>query len=208
MSFNVMALPRRRLLVWGPATTALALLWPSSVLAHDGAARAGGFFAGFLHPLTGLDHALAMVAVGVWGAFLGRPLIVALPMLFPAAMVVGAGLAMAGAPAPPVEIGIALSVLLLGALIAAGVRAPVWLACAIVGAFAIFHGFAHGRELPGAADPVAFSAGFVLATGLLHGAGIGIGLLHAHPAGKTVARVLGGAIGLAGCAFLLGAVAR
>ena len=143
-----------------------------------------------------------MVSVGLWGAFLGRPLIVALPVIFPTVMVVGAGLAMAGVPAPPTEIGIALSVLLLGAAIAAAWRAPVWIACVIVGIFALFHGYAHGKELPSAADPIGYAAGFVLATGSLHVCGIGLGLINNRRGGMVVTRVMGGGVAAAGLLFL------
>jgi urease accessory protein len=166
--------------------------------AHSGTGLPGGFLPGFLHPLTGLDHLLAMVAVGLWGAFLGRPLIYALPVIFPMMMVAGAELGMLGAPMPPVELGVAVSVLGLGAAIAAGWRAPVWAACSLVGIFALFHGYAHGRELPSAADPLGYSAGFVLATGMLHLSGIALG--------EVRARGLGAGIALAGLWFLWGAL--
>ncbi len=143
-----------------------------------------------------------MVSVGLWGAFLGRPLIVALPVIFPTVMVAGAGLAMAGVPAPPTEVGIALSVLLLGAAIATAWRAPVWVACLVVGVFALFHGYAHGKELPSAADPIGYAVGFVLATGLLHVCGIGIGMLNNRPGGVTATRIMGGGVTAAGVAFL------
>ena len=109
-------------------------------------------------------------------------------------MAVGGILGIAGVPMPPVEIGIAVSVLVLGAMIAGKVRAPVWLASLIVAIFAIFHGYAHGKELPSAADPVGYSAGFVLATGLLHVAGIGIGLVADRPAVPPIVRGLGGLV--------------
>lgn len=166
----------------------------------------GGFVSGFLHPLTGWDHLLAMVSVGLWGAFLGRPLIVALPVIFPTVMAFGAFLGMAGVPFPPVEVGIGLSVLLLGAVIAAAWRAPVWAACTIVAIFALFHGYAHGKELPSAADPIGYSVGFVLSTGMLHVAGIGIGLLNDRPGGVPITRGLGGLIAMAGVYFLFTAL--
>ncbi len=174
----------------------------SPAFAHTGTGLPGGFLSGFFHPLTGYDHMLAMVSVGLWGAFLGRPLIIALPVIFPTVMVVGAGLAMAGVPAPPTEIGIALSVLLLGAAIAAAWRAPIWAACVIVGIFALFHGYAHGKELPSAADPVGYAVGFVLATGLLHVCGIGIGLINNRPGGVIATRLLGGVVAASGVGFL------
>ncbi len=170
--------------------------------AHSGTGLPGGFLAGFEHPLSGFDHLLAMVAVGLWGAFLGRPLIVALPVIFPAVMAFGGALAMLGVPSPPIEIGIAVSVLVLGGFIAAAYRAPVWLACTAVGVFAIFHGFAHGQELPSAADPIGYSVGFVLATGMLHVVGIGIGALADRPGGRPIVRGIGGLIAATGVYFL------
>ena len=163
---------------------AAATLAASPALAHSGTGLAGGFVSGFFHPLTGFDHLLAMVSVGLWGAFLGRPLIVVLPVLFPAVMAVGGVLGMASVPLPPVELGIALSVLVLGGMIAFSVKAPIWLASLLVAFFAIFHGYAHGAELPSAADPVGYSVGFVLSTGLLHLVGIAIGLLADRPGGR------------------------
>ena len=176
--------------------------------AHMGTGLPGGFSSGFLHPLTGWDHLLAMVSVGLWGAYLGRPLIVALPVIFPTVMAFGAFLGMANVPFPPVEIGIGLSVLLLGGVIAAAWRAPIWAACTIVAIFALFHGYAHGKELPSAADPIGYSVGFVLSTGLLHVAGIGIGLLNDRPGGLIATRSLGGVIALAGVYFLFVALVK
>ncbi len=195
-----------RALAWcAVVSTSLAVASPA--LAHSGTGLPGGFVAGFLHPLTGFDHLLAMISVGLWGAFLGRPLIVALPVIFPTVMAVGGLLAMAGAPAPPIELGIALSVIVLGGLIAGAVAAPVWAACLIVGFFAIFHGYAHGLELPSAADPIGYSVGFVLSTGLLHVCGIAIGLLHGRPGGMAIMRGLGVLIAAAGLWFLYKAIA-
>lgn len=188
------------------AVTVLAL-FPNPAIAHDGTGLAGGFAAGFLHPLSGLDHMLAMICVGLWGAFLGRPLVVALPILFPGAMAIGGGLGMLALPFPPVELGIALSVVVLGLMILFAVRAPIVVACAIIAMFALFHGYAHGQELPAAADPIGYSAGFVISTGLLHVAGILLGLLRAIPAGTLGLRAGGGAIALVGAWFLVGAVA-
>ncbi len=147
-----------------------------------------------------------MVSVGLWGAFLGRPLIVALPVIFPTVMAIGGVLGIAGLPMPPVEIGIAVSVLVLGGMIAGAVRAPVWLASLIVAVFAIFHGYAHGKELPSAADPVGYSAGFVLATGMLHVVGVGLGLINDRPGGAVITRSLGGLVMLAGVWFLWAAL--
>jgi urease accessory protein len=175
--------------------------------AHTGTGLAGGFSMGFAHPLTGFDHLLAMISVGLWGAILGRPLIYALPIVFPGAMVVGAVLGMFAIPVPSIESGIALSVMVLGICIALSVRAPVWAAAIIVGTFALFHGYAHGRELPSAADPLGYSAGFVLATGLLHLSGICVGFVNERPGGVAVTRGIGGLIGAAGVWFLVRAAA-
>lgn len=175
-------------------------------LAHSGTGLPGGVMAGFTHPLAGLDHLLAMVSVGLWGAFLGRPLIVLLPVIFPAVMAIGGALGIAGVALPPVEIGIAVSVLVLGGFIAGAVRAPIWLACSLVAGFAIFHGFAHGEELPSAADPIGYSVGFVLSTGLLHLAGIALGLLNGVPGGLWLTRGAGALIAISGAWFLAAAL--
>jgi len=179
----------------------IAALLPSPALAHDGTGLAGGFAAGFAHPLSGPDHMLAMISVGLWGAFLGRPLVYVLPMIFPTVMALGAGIGMVGVPLPPVEIGIALSVLTLGLMILFAVRAPVSVACAIVAIFGLFHGYAHGVELPSAADPIGYSAGFVLCTGLLHLTGIALGLLKVSQTGTLALRGAGGVIALCGALF-------
>ena len=176
------------------AAAGVASLLSSSASAHVGTGLPGGWVSGFIHPFSGVDHLLAMVSVGLWGAFLGRPLIHVLPVIFPAMMVAGAIMGMFVVPLPPVEAGIALSVLVLGGCIALSLRAPVWVASLVVAVFAVFHGYAHGKELPSAADPVPYSAGFVLSTGLLHVSGIGIGLLNGRPKGVVVTRGVGAVI--------------
>lgn len=175
--------------------------------AHSGTGLAGGFGSGFAHPFGGGDHLLAMVCVGVWGAFLGRPLVYALPVAFPMMMVVGAVAGMFAAPMAPVETGIAISVLTLGACIACAWRAPAWVALAIVATFALFHGYAHGRELPSAADPVGYSLGFVFATGLLHVVGIGLGELGARTRRMGVLRFVGVVVAAVGALYLYRALA-
>ena len=201
-----MSAVRGRQALAGAALLLAGWLTAGPALAHSGTGLPGGFLSGFLHPLSGFDHLLAMVSVGLWGAFLGRPLIVALPVIFPTVMALGGALGMANVPLPRVEIGIAISVLVMGGVIAAAYRAPIWLACGIVGVFAIFHGYAHGRELPSAADPIGYSVGFVLATGMLHVAGIGIGVLNDRPGGMVVTRGLGAAVALCGAYFLFRAL--
>jgi urease accessory protein len=170
--------------------------------AHMGTGLPGGFASGFLHPLHGADHLLAMVSVGLWGAFLGRPLLYVLPVVFPAVMAAGAVMGMLVVPLPPVEIGIAISVLVLGGCIAFAVRPPVWVASLIVAVFAIFHGYAHGKELPSAADPISYSAGFMIATGLLHVLGIALGSLNRLPNGVVATRSIGAAVAVLGGWFL------
>lgn len=179
------------------------LLGSGPAFAHTGS-RSGGFAEGFLHPVFGPDHVVAMVAVGLWGAFLGPPAIWLLPIVFPLVMAGGGVMGILGMPLPGVEIGIAVSAIVLGLMVALAARPPVWVTAVLVGAFAVFHGHAHGGELPPGTDAVAFSVGFVVATGLLHLAGIAFGLLARWPVGRFAVRAAGGAIALAGVAFLRG----
>jgi urease accessory protein len=181
---------------------ASSALFSNCAMAHMGTGLPGGFSSGFAHPFHGIDHLLAMISVGLWGAFLGRPLLYVLPVVFPAMMAIGAIMGMFAMPVPPVEIGIACSVLVLGTCIAFAIRAPTGVATFVVALFAIFHGYAHGRELPSAADPVSYSAGFVMATGLLHLSGIGLGLLNQFPAGVIATRCIGAAIAVLGVGFI------
>jgi urease accessory protein len=183
-----------------------AVLAAQSSSAHNIAGTAVGFVSGFRHPISGLDHILAMVAVGIWGAQLGRPAIWALPVAFPLVMSIGGVLGVRGVPLPGVEIGVAASALALGVMIALAARPPIWAAAALVGLFAIFHGHAHGTELPHAAQPLAYGAGFVLATGLLHVTGIAIGLMQQWRHGERVLRLAGVGIAIAGSYLLMGLV--
>ena len=179
----------------------LCLAAASPTLAHTGNVS-GGFASGFLHPLFGLDHAVAMVAVGLWGAFLGAPAIFVLPIVFPLVMAFGGVLGILGVPLPGVEVGIAVSATILGMMVALAARPALWVAAVIVGAFATWHGHAHGAELPPGADAVAYSAGFVIATGALHLCGIAFGLLARWPKGRIAVRTAGGGIAIAGLMFL------
>ncbi|WP_416879236.1 HupE/UreJ family protein [Litorimonas sp.] len=185
---------------------ALALLGAVPAFAHTGEGLVGGFMSGFLHPVLGWDHVVAMVAVGLWGAFLRAPAIYILPIVFPVIMAFGGAAGVVGAPLPFVEAGIALSSIVLGLLIAFAVRAPLWLAAIIVGFFAVFHGHAHGTELPQASNAMSFAIGFVLATGLLHLLGIALGLLIGRPGGKVAIQIAGGLIALGGLGFLFGII--
>jgi urease accessory protein len=157
---------------------------------------------GLAHPALGPDHVVAMVAVGLWGAFLGPPAIVMLPIVFPLVMAGGGVLGILGVPLPGVELGIAVSAIVLGLMVAFAAKPNLWIAAVLVGAFAIFHGYAHGAELPPGADALAYSAGFVIATGLLHLCGIGFGLLARWPAGRITVRKAGGANAITGLMFL------
>ncbi len=183
----------------------VAIFWLSPLYAHtDAATLQGGFTSGFLHPLTGLDHVVAMVAVGLWGAFLGKPAIWILPIVFPLVMAFGGALGVAGVGIPYIETGIALSGIVIGLAVLFMVRPPIWVAAIIVGIFAIFHGYAHGAELPNATNPLIFSIGFVMATGLLHLAGIAVGELTRWKWGTAVVRASGAVIAMIGSGFLLG----
>jgi len=182
----------------------IAIFWFSPIYAHtDIASLQGGFISGFMHPILGLDHVVAMVAVGLWGAFLGKPAIWILPVVFPLVMALGGALGVAGVEIPYIETGIALSGVVIGLAVLFMVRPPIWIATIIVGAFAVFHGHAHGTELPNSANPLIYSIGFVTGTGLLHLAGIAIGELTRWTWGKMVVRTSGAIIALVGLGFFL-----
>jgi urease accessory protein len=181
---------------------AAALLGAPGAEAHLIGEHGAGFEAGILHPLSGLDHLLAMIAVGIWAAQLGGRAIWAVPGAFVVCMVVGGVLAVTGVSMPLVEPGILGSVLLFGLLIASAARVPTVLGTAIVGLFALFHGHAHGTELPQAANPAAYALGFVLATSFLHAVGLGLALMIGRVAPKPVLRVIGGGIAAAGVAMV------
>jgi urease accessory protein len=182
-------------------------LAPSAAFAHTGIGESSGFMHGLMHPLWGLDHQLAMILVGIFAYQLGGRALWLVPLTFVAVMALGGLLGVNGMPLPFVEIGIALSVILLGAIVAFGVKAPVAAAMGLVGLFAVFHGHAHGTEMPLDASGAAYGLGFVLATALLHAVGIGIGFLigmAAKPLGQNVYRAVGGLASIAGVALLLG----
>jgi urease accessory protein len=182
----------------------LFLSTTSLAFAHaDAATITGGFLSGFFHPIIGLDHVVAMVAVGLWGAFLGRPALWVLPIIFPLVMAFGGALGVANIDIPYVETGIALSGIVLGLAVVFALRPPLWGAAILVGAFAIFHGHAHGTELPNAANPLIYSIGFVVGTGLLHLAGILFGELTRWSWGNILVRAGGGIIALVGLGFLI-----
>jgi len=184
-----------------------AALWPAIALAHAEQGRAEGLLAGLRHPVSGLDHVLAMVSVGLWGAQLGAPAIWLLPVTFPMVMAFGGMLGLAGVALPGVEAAIAVSGIALGLAVLTEWRPPLWVAALIVGFFAVFHGHAHGAELPPGADGILYSVGFVVATGTLHATGIGIGVVHRWTWGRVALRATGAAVACAGAWFLWRAIA-
>jgi len=192
----------RWLVALAPAAV-LAVIPSAAALAHIIQGEAGGFGQGFEHPLTGPDHFLAMFAVGIWGAQMGGRAVWALPVTFPLIMAAGGVAGMLGMPLPHVELGIALSILALGSAIAVGWRPVEAVALILIGVFAVCHGYAHGVELPNAADPADYAVGFVLATGLIHVLGVGVGLALNKPMEGRLSRVLGAAIAVGGVYFLV-----
>ena len=192
----------RNTLFWCTLGLLALALFPSTASAHQETGTVWGFRSGFIHPLTGLDHIAAMVAVGLWGAFLGAPAMWVLPVVFPLVMAFGGALGVLGVPLPGVETGIALSSLVLGIAVAFGTRPPLWVAALIVGTCAIFHGHAHGAEMPKATNATTYAIGFVIATGLLHLSGIAFGLLVRWSWGKKLVRLGGVAIAFIGFGFL------
>jgi len=186
---------------------AVVLFYAPPAQAHIQRGAAAGFTTGFCHPWSGWDHILAMVAVGVWGVQLGQPAIWLLPVTFPVIMSVGGFLGLIGCPLPGTEIGIGLSALLLGLMVATEARPPLWVAVLMVGMFGLYHGHAHGTELPSNESGLTYSIGFVIATGCLHGVGITFGLVHHWKAGAVALRVAGVAISLGGAFFTWRAMA-
>ena len=193
-----------------PIAALAVALAPAIASAHTGIGATTGFLHGFWHPIGGIDHVLAMVAVGLFAAQLGGRALWAVPATFVAIMAAGGTLGMAGVALPAVEVGIALSVLVLGLLVLAGRRWPLGLAMALVAVFAVFHGHAHGAEMPIDASGLSYGLGFMLATALLHlagiGLGVGLGRLAATPSGRLT-QASGAAIALAGMVLLAGALA-
>jgi urease accessory protein len=179
----------------------VAVVAEASLSAHTGHGSVSGFGAGFGHPIGGADHILAMIAAGLWAAQMGGRALWAVPLSFVLMMVAGAAMGINGIQVPFIEEGILASVLVLGALIGFGVKMPVVFSSTIVGLFAIFHGSAHGAEMPLNAGGIEYAAGFVLATALLHIGGIAIGMAM-HKFSKA-SRVAGGAIAALGLALAL-----
>jgi urease accessory protein len=182
------------------SVTALAA---TPALAHTGHS-ASGFAAGLMHPINGLDHLLVMLGVGLWAAQLGGRNLWLVPLAFVATMLLGAGLSLGGLPLPQVELGIAGSVIAIGLLIGLGARLPGGLAAALVALLAIFHGHAHGSELPTAASATFYAMGIVLSTLALHGIGLVLGLGVRRVAKPALACAAGFATAVLGGAILAG----
>jgi len=181
--------------------------WAPEVGAHVGEGEADGLLAGLRHPVSGLDHVLAMIAVGLWGAQLGAPALWQLPVAFPMVMALGGVLGLIGVPLPGVEAGIAASAILLGFAVMSELRPPLAVAVVVVGLFGIFHGHAHGTELPPGQSALLYSLGFVVATGCLHGLGVAAGLTHRWRWGRSMLRAAGVIVALGGVFYLVKAVA-
>lgn len=198
----------RRAAAAGPLAAALALGLAQPAVAHENQMIAyGSFLAGLTHPVLGLDHLLAMVSVGIVSVLIGGRAIWTVPGTFVAVMAVGAAVGWSGFEVPSivVESAIALSVILLGGVIALNARLPLPLAMASVGFFGFFHGFAHGAEIPDIAAPMQYAPGFLLGTALLHLTGVLIGdIAHRYRRGVAVLRVAGGIFVVIGSLFLLG----
>ncbi len=179
----------------------LFALVPAVAYAHTGSGAGAGFAHGFAHPLLGADHLLAMIAVGLWAAQSRGRAAWAMPAAFVGFMVAGFALGLGGVAVPAVELGIALSVLVLGAVVAAAIRVPLAAAACVVGVFALFHGHAHGAEIPAGVLAATYGAGFAVATALLHATGVALviaargALASSHAA---VTRTAGAAIAVAG----------
>ena len=192
----------------GLALTCLTLV-PFPAFAHTGVGATAGFALGFLHPLTGLDHVLAMTMVGVLAWQLGGRALWLLPAAFVLVMALGGALGVAGVGVPFVETGIALSVIVLGAIVAFGVKPPLAAMLGAVGLFAVCHGHAHGSEMPETAVGVGYGLGFMLATAILHAAGIGLGFVIGRigeSRGPVIVRASGALAAFAGVAILAGLV--
>lgn len=196
----------RSLLAVAAILALLATALPGDANAHIVKGEAVGFFSGFEHPISGLDHVIAMVAVGLWGAQLGMPAMWLLPVTFPLVMACGGFLGLIGFPLPGSEIAIALSGVCLGGAVLLELRPPLWAAGILVGIFGLFHGYAHGAELPPGQNALLYSLGFVLATGLLHATGIAIGLIHRWQWGRLALRGAGAFVLCGGMFFLWGAL--
>ena len=186
-------------------TLCLLILIPNVAMGHveSGVRGDGGFISGLTHPVTGLDHVVAMVAVGLWGAILRAPAIWILPIAFPLIMTIGAVIGILGIPLPYIDAGIATSAIVLGSMVIFNARPHLYIAFSLISFFAIYHGHPHGTALPDFGVPLLYAAGFVISTGLLHITGIMLGLLYRWRAGEYIVRSLGLGIAFVGAYFLI-----
>jgi urease accessory protein len=193
------------------ALAAMAILVASSTIAtaHVGGGDTGGFANGFWHPISGVDHVLAMVMVGLFAAQLGGRALYLVPAAFVSVMATGGAVGFAGMLVPFVELGIGLSIVVLGTAVALNFRTAIPVAIVLVGSFALFHGYAHGAEMPESVNGLAYGAGFVIATALLHACGLALGLVMASKAGgrgETLVRAAGALIAVAGVSLVTGVI--
>ncbi len=184
----------------------LLALVSGTAMAHGEPGTEHDFISGFAHPFSGWDHMIAMVGVGLWSALSIRASVWILPPLFVLTMACGFALGVTGIPLPVVEAGIAASVLILGIMIARSIELPLVAGMLLIALFALFHGVAHGSELPPSAHPLAYAFGMACATALLHVGGILFGQIHRWPAGRLLVRTGGGVAALVGTIALVGLV--
>lgn len=189
----------------------MAMIAASSTIAsaHVGLGDTSGFAHGFWHPIGGVDHVLAMVMVGMFAAQLGGRAVYLVPAAFLSVMAIGGAVGFASIPVPFVELGIGMSIVVLGTAVAHGFRTVIPLAMALVGFFALFHGYAHGAEMRETVAGLAYGAGFIVATALLHASGIALGLMMASkagPRGKTLVRAAGALVAVAGVGLITGVI--
>ena len=194
--------PAPRVLRWSVAFWMIVLCSVQVAQAHVQLGQAISLSTGLWHPMSGLDHVVAMIAVGLWGAQLGAPAIWLLPVAFPMVMAIGGMLGLMGVPVSGTEVGIAASAIVLGGAVMSEARPPLTVAAVVVAFFAIFHGYAHGSELPPGQNGLLYSMGFVIATGCLHAVGISVGVIHRWRWGQTVLRMAGGAVAVVGAFFM------
>ena len=184
---------------------ALAVVFgPSVASAHVGVGPVHDLLHGMEHPLTGLDHLAAMLAVGIWAAQLGGRSLWVVPLSFVAVMALGGVLGMTGVYLPLVEPGIVVSLIMLGILVATATRLPLALSALIVGAFALAHGYAHGAEIPSATSGFTYAAGFILMTVAIHATGVGFGLLTKRAHASQLQRLAGAAVAACGLYLIVG----
>lgn len=191
------------------AVMAMLVASSSTASAHVGVGDTSGFAHGFWHPIGGVDHVLTMVMVGLLAAQLGGRALCLVPAAFVSVMAIGGAVGFAGIPAPFVELGIGLSIIAFGTAVALGFKIMIPAAMALVGFFAFFHGYAHGAEMPENVAGLAYSAGFAIATVLLHASGLALGLgmaSKAGPRGETLVRLAGAIVAVAGGALITGVI--